>query len=127
MNRLIALYALIAPGLAGCAMSRSSSSGPTAARATDGRLVIIGGALSANNEAVYRAILAGRSGSGPFCIIPTAGATPETGMAGPIANFDRYGGAGTAAGVLVSASKPETARDPAVVEQIGKCSGFFFI
>ncbi|HET9425796.1 MAG TPA: cyanophycinase [Gemmatimonadaceae bacterium] len=89
--------------------------------------MIIGGALSANNAAVYRAILDGRSGSGPFCIIPTAGATPDSAMASPIATFDRHGGAGTATGVLISASRPETARDPGVVEQIHRCSGFFFI
>jgi cyanophycinase len=95
--------------------------------ATPGRLVIIGGALSASNEAVYRSILDARLGKGPFCIFPTAGATPETGMAGPVANFERYAGAGTAKGILISESKPETARDTAVVRQIRECSGFFFI
>ena len=92
-----------------------------------GRLVIVGGALEADNESVYRAILDGRSGTGPFCVIPTAGATPETGMATPVAAFDRWGGAGTAKGVLISVNKPETARDPAVVAQLRACSGFFFI
>jgi cyanophycinase len=95
--------------------------------AQPGRLVIIGGALSASNESVYRAILDARLEKGPFCVFPTAGATPETGMAGPVATFDRYGGPGTAKGILVSMTKPETARDPAVVEQIRGCSGFFFI
>jgi cyanophycinase len=95
--------------------------------AQPGRLVIIGGALSSTNESVYRAILDGRLGSGPLCVFPTAGANPETAMDGPVANFDKFGGAGTARGVLVSMSKPETARDPAVVSQIRACSGFFFI
>lgn len=92
-----------------------------------GRLVIIGGGLSRENEAVYRSVLDARRGDGPFCIIPTAGANPEEGMAGPVATFDRWGGAGTARGVLVSSQRPETAHDPEVVAQIGSCSGFFFI
>lgn len=92
-----------------------------------GRLVIVGGGLRADNEAVYRAILAGRQGAGPLCIIPTAGATPETAMDGPVRTFDGYGGAGTARGVLISWAKLETARDPAVVAQLKGCSGFYFI
>ena len=95
--------------------------------AKPGRLVIIGGGLAATNEAVYRAILDARLGRGPLCVFPTAGATPETAMDGPVATFDKFGGPGTAKGVLVSMTKPETARDPAVVAQIRACSGFFFI
>jgi cyanophycinase len=48
-------------------------------------------------------------------------------MASPVATFDRHGGPGTAVGVLVSSQRPQTAHDPAVVEQIAKCSGFWFI
>lgn len=95
--------------------------------AQPGRLVIVGGALKADNEAVYRAILDGRQGSGPLCIIPTAGATPETAMDGPVSTFARYGGAGSARGVLISSQRPETARDPDVVAQLRACSGFYFI
>lgn len=95
--------------------------------AQPGRLVIVGGALRDTNTAVYRAIVDARQGSGPFCIIPTAGATPETAMDGPARTFERYSGAGTARGVLISAQQPETARDPAVVAQLKACSGFYFI
>jgi cyanophycinase len=95
--------------------------------AQPGRLVIIGGGLGRDNDAVYRSVLDARYGSGPLCVIPTAGANPEEGMAGPVANFDRFGGAGVARGVLVSAQRPETAHDPEVVAQIGRCAGFFFI
>jgi len=45
--------------------------------AKPGRLVIVGGALADSNEAVYRAILDGRLGTGPFCVFPTAAATPR--------------------------------------------------
>jgi len=94
--------------------------------ASQGRLVIVGGGLSAKNDAVYNAILAGRQGSGPFCVFPTAGATPDSDMASPVAEFRRHGAA-DAEGVLISSLKPETARDPKVVDQIRHCSGFFFI
>src|SRR4051794_3064792 len=92
-----------------------------------GRLVIVGGALADSNEAIYRAILDARLGSGPFCIFPTAAATPETSIDGPVKAFEKYSGPGTAKGILVSSAKPETARDPAVVAQISACSGFFFV
>jgi cyanophycinase len=96
------------------------------ASTTPGRLVIIGGGLGRDNEQVYTTILDGRQGDGPLCIIPTAGADPAAGMDGPVANFDRWGGAGTARGVLVSAQAPATAYDADVSEQISGCSGFFF-
>src|SRR4051812_32089450 len=92
-----------------------------------GRLVIVGGALADSNEAIYRAILDARLGSGPFCIFPTAAATPETSIDGPVKAFEKYSGPGTAKGILVSSAKPETARDSAVVAQISACSGFFFV
>lgn len=114
-------------GLTGCAAAASVATSGGARSGTPGRLVIVGGALSAENGSVYRAILDGREGNGPFCVFPTAGATPDSDMASPVATFDKHGGAGTAIGVLVSSLKPETASDPRVVEQIRHCSGFFFI
>lgn len=95
--------------------------------AQPGRLVIVGGGLSDSTAAVYRAILDGRQGSGPFCVIPTASATPERAMDGPVRTFERYGGTGTARGVFIAATQPATAQDPAVVAQLRACSGFFFV
>src|SRR5690242_4037225 len=95
--------------------------------AKPGRLVIVGGALADSNEAIYRAILDGRLGKGPFCIFPTAAATPETSIDGPVKAFEKYAGPGTAKGIFISSAKPETARDPAVVAEIKGCSGFFFV
>lgn len=110
-----------------CASRATHAPRRAGAQLVPGRLVIVGGALNANNTGVYRAILDGRSGSGPLCVFPTAGATPDSDMASPVAIFERYGGPGSARGVLVSSLKPETARDPAIVGQISRCSGFFFI
>ena len=121
------LRAAIAAGAAVAALCAPASLAARQANSKPGRLVIVGGALNANNEAVYRTILEARVGSGPFCVIPTAGATPDSAMAGPVANFNRFGGPGTAKGVLISVARPETARDPAVVAQLRSCSGFFFV
>jgi cyanophycinase len=108
---------------AGKAGTQAGGGNPSA---TPGRLVIIGGGLSRDNEQVYASILAGRQGDGPLCIIPTAGANPATAMDGPVANFDRWGGTGTARGVLVSAQVPATAYDAAISAEISGCSGFYF-
>lgn len=113
--------------VASIAVTFTTALARAAAAQQPGRLVIVGGALSRDNEAVYRAILDARKGDGPLCVIPTAGAAPEGGMAGPVSIFERYAGAGSARGVLVSAQRPETAHDQEVVAQIRGCSGFFFI
>lgn len=98
-----------------------------AADAERGRLVIIGGGLRGSNEAVYRAILDGRDGTAPLCVIPTAGAgDPQRTIASAVAVFDEWGGAGTATGIPLSTANPEAARDPIVAAQIRGCSGFYF-
>jgi cyanophycinase len=94
-----------------------------------GRLVIAGGGVSRDNAALYRTVLDARHGSGPVCVIPTASPGLE-GAQGSInssvATFERHGGAGVAAGVLMSIENPEAAADAAIVERIRGCSGFYF-
>jgi cyanophycinase len=99
---------------------------PAAEAPLEGRIVSIGGGLSSQNEAVYREILEGREGSGPICVIPTAGASPESSMESAVARIEGWGGEGTARGVLISTENPESALDPAVADQIMRCGGFFF-
>lgn len=128
MSSIFRLRFVVAVVVLGFAVGAARA--PRAASSTagqPGRLVIVGGALNSNNESVYKAILDGRDGDGPLCVFPTAGASPETAMDSPVAVFDRHGGPGTAKGVMISMDKPETTRDPAVTEQIRRCSGFFFI
>src|SRR4249919_3534109 len=96
--------------LAAAAATLSAAHRPAA---QPGRLVIVGGALADSNAPVYRAILDGRLGKGPFCVFPTAAATPETSIDGSVKAFEKYSGSGTAKGLLISSAKPETARDPA--------------
>ncbi len=117
LRRLIAVALLVA----------ATAAHRSAPAAKPGRLVIVGGALADSNEPIYRAILDARLGNGPFCVFPTAAASPETSIDGPVKLFETYAGPGTAKGILISSAKPETARDPVVVGQISACSGFFFV
>ena len=91
-----------------------------------GALVIIGGGLSADNEAVYQAILDRRQGDGPLCVIPTAGASPESSMESAVSRIDRWGGDGTARGLLLHLGSPDEADAPEIAAEIHTCSGFYF-
>lgn len=123
------LLALVAgAAIAGCAsVPGAARDGGNTGDAARGRLVIIGGGLGRSNEAVYRAILDGRDGTAPLCVIPTAGAgDPQRIIAGAVAIFDEWGGPGTATGIPLSTANPEAALDPLVAAQIRGCSGFYF-
>ena len=74
-----------------------------------------------------RLLPGGRSGTGPLCVIPTAAANAANGYQRTVETFDGFGGAGTATGVLIDSNLPETARDPNVVAQLRRCSGFYFV
>jgi cyanophycinase len=91
-----------------------------------GALVIIGGGLSAENEAVYQAILDLRQGEGPLCVIPTAGASPESSMESAVSRIDRWGGDGTARGLLLHLESPDEADETETAVAIQGCSGFYF-
>lgn len=93
---------------------------------TAGRLVIVGGALDRENTAIYQAVLEGRSGDGPICVIPTASSVPAESMASAVEVLSGYGGEGSAKGVLLSTEAPERARDPQVASELEGCSGFYF-
>jgi cyanophycinase len=92
-----------------------------------GALVIIGGGLSAENEAVYRVILEARQGGGPLCVVGTAGADPEGSSASAVARFARWGGEGAARAHPLSSEDPQAARDPEVLAALAECSGYFFV
>lgn len=91
-----------------------------------GRLVIIGGALQAENAPVYHAVLEARDGDGPVCVIPTAGGDPLSSIASMVERITGYAGEGSALGIPISTDTPELAYDSATVAQIGSCSGFYF-
>ncbi|CAN5799790.1 hypothetical protein BH23GEM9_BH23GEM9_16360 [soil metagenome] len=98
-------------------------------QARSGRLVIAGGGVSRDNADLYRAVLDGRLDDGPICVIPTASAGLDgarSSMNSSVATFQQHGGAGAAVGILMSNENAETAGDPAVVQQIRSCGGFYF-
>jgi cyanophycinase len=100
-----------------------------ATASAQGRLVVAGGGVSRDNAALYEAVLAGRHGAGPICVIPTASAGLDgarSSMNSSVATFERHGGAGAAVGLLMSTDNPEAAHDAGIVAQVRGCSGFYF-
>jgi cyanophycinase len=112
---------------AACAPSDAGESVTTDAETpAPGRLVIIGGALDAENAAVYEAVLEARDGDGPVCVIPTAGGDPVGSMETMVGRIEGYAGQGTALGIPISTDTPELVYDSATAAQITACSGFYF-
>jgi cyanophycinase len=91
-----------------------------------GRLVIIGGGLRSENEPVYQAVLDGRWGEGPLCVLPTASGTPSSAMEGYVDAFDALGGPGTAEGILLTVDNRDEAASVETANRLRRCSGFFF-
>lgn len=110
--------------LMGCEQGETPSDIEEAAE--PGRLVIVGGALQPDNAAVYSAVVGGRSGDGPICVIPTASSDPVEAIDGAVETLTEYGGSGSAKGILISTDNPGRARDPAVASELAGCSGFYF-
>ena len=97
-----------------------------ARKGEDGRLVIIGGGLQSENTAVYQAVLDGRWGPGPLCVLPTASGTPTSSMDGYVAAFNALGGPGTAQGILLTVDNGYVAGSEEMAARLKGCSGFFF-
>ena len=118
LGRIAAALALVLAALA-----------PAAAHAqAGGRLVIMGGGGFGSQPAVYQAILEGRHGSGPVCVVPTASASPESSLESAVEAFVAQGGPGSAVGIpQLTVDNPQSGSDPAVVEALGRCSGFYFV
>lgn len=128
--RLRGALALIA-GLLGLACvdraSPPSASPVTNETAVDkGALVIIGGRLEPDNQALYERMLELRPEPGPVCVLPTASAEPERSMQAYVEDFLRHGGPDAGVGVALFAAQPEGAEDPQIVASLDSCAGFFF-
>ncbi|NJD17689.1 MAG: cyanophycinase, partial [Gemmatimonadetes bacterium] len=119
--------ALAAARLLALGAEAGAQQAPGAASRGPGRLVIVGGALARGNAEVYGAIIEGRTGDGPFCIIPTASAEPAASTASAVEAFGAYAGGVAVVGIPLDPSDPSKADDPAVAAEIGRCSGFFFV
>ncbi len=111
--------------LQGCAEGAPSVDGDDGSL-VPGRLVIIGGRLQAANAQVYHAILAGRQGDGPLCVIPTASGDPAASMESARETLATYAGADAVKGILLSTDDPSQAEAPSVSADLASCSGFYF-
>jgi len=121
--------AVLAPfALGACSSDVPETSADTEAVDAPGRLVIVGGGLDAETAVVYRAVLEARQGDGPFCVIPTASGDPENSMSSAIERFERYGEEGIeVTGIWITTENMEAASNPAVVDSISACSGYWFV
>ena len=108
------------------ACSPSDSSDHDPGGRSPGRLVIIGGALQAENAAMYESVIEARAGDGPICVVPTANDEPLESMNETVEKLAAYGGVGSAKGVFITTEDPSQAREPAVVAELAMCSGFYF-
>ena len=126
MKRRFSAWMLLAAACAMSACGPDDAEEAEAAAGAAGRLVIVGGALQAENSVVYQAIVDGREGEGPLCVIPTASSDPLEAIERAVERLEGYGGAGSARGILISTEDPSRARDPGVAAELGACSGFFF-
>ena len=115
---------LAVAALQACAPSETPESGER--ERNPGRLVIVGGALQADNSAVYEAIVEARAGSGPLCVIPTASGDAPESMNGAVQTLSEYAGQGEVTGVLITTEDPTRAKDPSVAAELATCSGFYF-
>ncbi len=129
MRRILLLCLVgILPGCAGGEPGGedAGAEAPGNAPAT-GALVVIGGALSPDNEAIYRAVLDRRLGDGPICVVPTASAEPAESGESAVERFERFGGVGSAVALALMVDRPEGAADPLMVEGMAECGGFYFV
>jgi cyanophycinase len=110
-----------------CLHACTPSDAPVDETATPpGRLVIIGGGLQSDNAGVYQAIVEGRQGDGPLCVVPTASGDPAASMESARETLTSYAGADAVIGIPLSTEDPSLAEDPAVVADLASCSGFYF-
>ncbi len=134
-RQALALLVTIASlGACGPDAAESPDTGTDADPATDvpGRLVIVGGGLDADTEPVYRAVLEARQGDGPFCVMPTASGVPDESMASSVERFrgyaEQYGmDSLEVTGIWITTENMEAASQPAVVDSIAACSGYWFV
>ncbi len=96
------------------------------AAADPGSLVLVGGALDPDNEAIYREILDRRLPGKPICVLPTASGQPRRSMKSYVKDFRRYDGPGAADGMAITTEEPQRAANPKTIARLEGCGGFFF-
>lgn len=89
-------------------------------------IVLIGGALRADNADVHRAVLSRRKGDGPLCIIPTATRRSRAAIRAYTRDFRRYTNHHDLYGIPLEYDRPARAEDDDVARRLETCGGFFF-
>lgn len=117
---LLALLFLAALALPACAPLDPLATGDP------GRLVIVGGALQADNDPVYQAILEGLDGPGALCVIPTASGVPRESMESAVERFRNRVPDREVRGVLLTVDNAADAHTAVLADALRACSGFFF-
>lgn len=101
-----------------------------AVETAQGSLVIIGGALRADNAEVWQRIVQQAGGKGAkIIVIPTASGNPQRTGDNTAAVLRRYGASATVLPLDLQAKQrpyQELVRDPQVVQQINDANGVFF-
>lgn len=92
----------------------------------EGALVIVGGALDRENEAVYRAVLDRVPEGRKLCIVPTASGEPAAAASGYVSEFEGYGGEGVAVAVPLTVRTRQRALEDDFAHDLMACGGFFF-
>ena len=91
-----------------------------------GSLVPIGGGLDPDNRAIHEKIIELAGDDPLICVFGTASSKAEQKGAAAVERFRGYGAEARYVDIT-EANFEISNRDPQVIEQIGSCSGFFFI
>jgi cyanophycinase len=90
------------------------------------RLVIVGGALADENQAIYDEIVRGRQGNGPLCVLPTASGVAEGATRNAVEAITRYSGTTAVVGIPLTTENAKDADNPEMASRLRACSGYFF-
>ena len=90
-----------------------------------GPLVAIGGGLTPENEAVYRAIINLAGADPTLCVFGAASSDPQESAEAYVADFESYGAAARVVDVTTDNAAQSTS-DEGVLESIRGCDGYFF-
>ena len=95
--------------------------------AAQGTLVIVGGGLDPDNEAVYRAVLDRMPADGTLGVLPTASGVPEESGPLTVQDFEQYSGPEQKIELIdLRNGEVDKANDPAWAQRIAACDALWF-
>lgn len=108
------------------ALTAAGCNSLSASHASASRLIIAGGATSAENEEVYSRFMSSLPADAIVGVLPTASGVPEESAASAVATLKRYAGLRRVEVIDITAKTPVRATDAAFVDQIRRCRGLWF-